>query len=79
MFELEEGLKELFDIYEKSFYEFYLVGGCVRDYLMGIILKDYDLTLNVLVNESKEFFLKRYFRVLEIGIKYGMIMVFKNY
>lgn len=79
MFELEKELKELFDIYEKFFYEFYLVGGCVRDCLMGIMFKDYDLTLNVLVNESKEFFLKYDFRVLEIGIKYGMIMVFKNY
>ncbi|MGL2741223.1 CCA tRNA nucleotidyltransferase [Helicobacter pylori] len=79
MFELEEGLKELFDIYEKSPYELYLVGGCVRDYLMGITPKDYDLTSNALVNESKELLLKRHFRVLETGIKHGTITALKNH
>ncbi|WP_257615738.1 CCA tRNA nucleotidyltransferase [Helicobacter pylori] len=79
MFELEEGLKELFDIYEKSPHELYLVGGCVRDYLMGITPKDYDLTSNALVNESKELLLKRHFRVLETGIKHGTITALKNH
>ncbi|BEE29477.1 hypothetical protein ATCC49503_09970 [Helicobacter pylori] len=65
MFELEKELKELFDIYEKSPYELYLVGGCVRDCLMGITPKDYDLTSNALVSESKELLLKHDFRVLE--------------
>ncbi|GHR59457.1 hypothetical protein VN0511_15380 [Helicobacter pylori] len=78
MFELEKELKELFEIYEKSPYELYLVGGCVRDCLMGITPKDYDLTSNALVNESKELLLKHHFRVLETGIKHGMITALKN-
>ncbi|MGN8484880.1 CCA tRNA nucleotidyltransferase [Helicobacter pylori] len=79
MFELEKELKELFDIYEKSPYELYLVGGCVRDCLMGITPKDYDLTSNALVNESKELLLKHDFRVLETGIKHGTITALKNH
>ncbi len=79
MFELEKELKELFDIYEKSSYELYLVGGCVRDCLMGITPKDYDLTSNALVNESKELLLKHHFRVLETGIKHGTITALKNH
>ncbi len=78
MFELEKELQELFDIYEKSPYELYLVGGCVRDCLMGIAPKDYDLTSNALVNESKELLLKHHFRVLETGIKHGTITALKN-
>ncbi|ANH48998.1 poly(A) polymerase [Helicobacter pylori] len=79
MFELEEELKELFDIYEKSCHELYLVGGCVRDCLMGVTPKDYDLTSNALVSESKELLLKHHFRVLETGIKHGTITALKNH
>ncbi|WP_367749985.1 CCA tRNA nucleotidyltransferase [Helicobacter pylori] len=79
MFELEKELKELFDIYEKSPHELYLVGGCVRDCLMGITPKDYDLTSNALVNESKELLLNHHFRVLETGIKHGTITALKNH
>ncbi|UOR68507.1 CCA tRNA nucleotidyltransferase [Helicobacter pylori] len=78
MFELDKELQELFDIYEKSSHELYLVGGCVRDCLMGITPKDYDLTSNALVNESKELLLKHHFRVLETGIKHGTITALKN-
>ncbi|WP_240445140.1 CCA tRNA nucleotidyltransferase [Helicobacter pylori] len=79
MFELKKELKELFDIYEKSSYELYLVGGCVRDCLMGITPKDYDLTSNALVSESKELLSKHDFRVLETGIKHGTITALKNH
>ncbi|GAA7537337.1 CCA tRNA nucleotidyltransferase [Helicobacter pylori] len=78
VFELEKELQELFEIYEKSPHELYLVGGCVRDCLMGITPKDYDLTSNALVNESKELLLKHHFRVLETGIKHGTITALKN-
>ncbi|GAA8154168.1 CCA tRNA nucleotidyltransferase [Helicobacter pylori] len=78
MFELDKELKELFEIYEKSPYELYLVGGCVRDCLMGITPKDYDLTSNALASESKDLLLKHHFRVLETGIKHGTITALKN-
>ncbi|MFA8031836.1 CCA tRNA nucleotidyltransferase [Helicobacter pylori] len=78
MFELDKELQELFEIYEKSPYELYLVGGCVRDCLMGITPKDYDLTSNALANESKELLLKHHFRVLETGIKHGTITALKS-
>ncbi|WP_199500851.1 CCA tRNA nucleotidyltransferase [Helicobacter pylori] len=79
MFELEKELQELFGIYKKSPHELYLVGGCVRDCLMGIAPKDYDLTSNALVNESKDLLLKHHFRVLETGIKHGTITALKNH
>ncbi|AFI05261.1 CCA tRNA nucleotidyltransferase [Helicobacter cetorum] len=78
MFELDKELKELFNLYEKSPYELYLVGGCVRDNLMGFIPKDYDLTTNAKPGESKEILLKHHFKVLETGIKHGTLTALKN-
>ncbi|WP_104761279.1 CCA tRNA nucleotidyltransferase [Helicobacter cetorum] len=78
MFELDREIKELFNLYEKSSYELYLVGGCVRDNLMGIMPKDYDLSTNAKPSESKEILLKHHFKVLETGIKHGTLTALKN-
>lgn len=45
------GLKELFD---RSGYELYAVGGCVRDRLLGRPVDEYDLTTNLGPDQMKE-------------------------
>jgi len=54
-------------------YEAFIVGGCVRDAIMGIEPKDYDVTTSALPEETKEIF--RDFHVIETGIKHGTVTV----
>ncbi len=54
-------------------FEAYIVGGCVRDSLMGEKPKDYDITTSAEPEEVKKVF--RRFRVIETGIKHGTVTV----
>lgn len=58
---------------EKSGYQAGLVGGCVRDMLMGIPPHDFDITTNATPEEMKFVFQKE--RVIETGIKHGTLTV----
>lgn len=59
-----------------SGYEAYIIGGCVRDYLMGREPGDIDITTSARPEEIKEVF--RCFRVIENGIKHGTVTVIIN-
>lgn len=83
-----ESLKHLFYIFDRSEkkYELYLVGGCVRDLLLGVEPKDYDLCTNATPDEMKEVF-ARYnklsltfhayerYNIIETGIKHGTLTI----
>ena len=53
--------------------EGYLVGGCVRDQLLGKVPHDYDVTTNALPEEMKEIFSD--FHLVETGLKHGTVTV----
>ncbi len=57
-------------------YEAYAVGGCVRDMLLGLEPKDYDITTNALPGQVKELFSE--YPVLGFGMVHGTVMVFIN-
>lgn len=59
-------------IYENDF-EAYIVGGCVRDAILGIKPNDYDITTNATPKTIKNIF--RDFKCIEIGIEHGTISV----
>ncbi len=61
---------------EDEGYETYLVGGCVRDKIMGKEKSDYDLTTIARPNEIKEVF--KDLNTIDIGKKYGTIKVLKD-
>ena len=63
----------LLDRLEDSGFEAYLVGGCVRNALMGIETHDYDITTSALPEEIKSVFSDM--RVVETGIKHGTVTV----
>ena len=65
-----------FDIFYKNNFDAYLVGGCVRDFLMGKIPHDFDMTTNALPQETKELF--KEYKVIETGIKHGTVTVIIN-
>lgn len=53
--------------------EAYLVGGCVRDALLGRPLSDYDITTSALPEETEELF--RDCRIVETGLRHGTVTV----
>ena len=52
-------------------YEGYIVGGCVRDYLMGTEPHDYDITTSALPEEVKKIFP----HTVDTGIQHGTVTV----
>lgn len=58
---------------EESGYHAYCVGGCVRDSIMGVIPKDYDITTSAKPEEMQAVFSDC--RVVETGLKHGTLTV----
>ena len=54
--QLPEQVKFIISELNKNGYEGYIVGGCVRDYLMAIPPHDYDITTSALPEEVKSHF-----------------------
>ena len=57
-------------------YEAYAVGGCVRNFLLGISPKDYDVTTSAKPEEMKRVF--EGLKTVDTGIKYGTLTVFSE-
>lgn len=66
----------LLDRLEDSGFEAYLVGGCVRNRLMGMDSHDYDITTSALPEEIKRVFSDM--RVVETGIRHGTVTVISD-
>lgn len=61
------------DLLRAAGHEAWIVGGCVRDHLLGIIPKDFDITTSALPEETKGVF--QGFPVIETGIRHGTVTV----
>ncbi len=62
---------------ERYGFEAYVVGGCVRDSLMGRTPKDWDVCTNALPEEVLRVFRK--FHVIKTGLKHGTVTVMVNH
>lgn len=62
---------------ERFGYEAYVVGGCVRDCLMGRTPKDWDVCTNALPEEVLRVFRK--FHVIKTGLQHGTVTVMVNH
>lgn len=71
--ELPFQIAEILERLERSGYDAFVVGGCVRDALMGNQPHDYDITTSALPNETERVFVGC--RVIETGIKHGTVTV----
>ncbi len=72
--------QEVLDIISKieSYgYEAYIVGGCVRDCVMGVTPQDYDLCTNALPQNILEIFKDD--DIVDAGLKHGTVGVIKNH
>jgi poly(A) polymerase len=67
-----ERLIEITKEFKREGYEFYLVGGSVRDHILGIESNDYDFCTDALPPETERI-LSRFGDVYKIGEKFGTI------
>ncbi len=74
-FELNEDVKFILDRLNKNG-EGYMVGGSVRDILLGMEPKDYDFTTNINYSKIKEIF--KDYSPKEIGKHFGILMIKLN-
>ena len=63
---IPENVMKAIDMLHAAGFEAYPVGGCVRDSLMNIQPKDYDITTNALPEQSLECF--KNLRTIQNGI-----------
>ncbi len=68
---LPENVKKIISKLNKNSYEGYIVGGCVRDYIMGIPPHDYDITTSALPQQVKAIFP----HTVDTGIEHGTVTV----
>ncbi len=75
-FSLPENVIKIIEIFKENGYRCDIVGGCVRDLILGKTPNDYDMTTNATPEEMKKF-LKGH-RLLETGIKHGTVTLLLN-
>lgn len=69
---LDRKIREILKYFEEKGFEAFIVGGCVRDYIMGIQPSDYDIATNATPDEVMTIFDK----VIPTGLKHGTVTVF---
>lgn len=72
--ELPEDVRSILSKLEREGYEAYVVGGCVRDTLLGKEPEDWDITTSAKPEEIKKAFVK----TVDTGIKHGTVTVIIN-
>ena len=73
MFELPPQVRYALEKLNSAGFDAYLVGGGVRDALMGFEPKDYDITTSALPSQTAQVFASE--RLIETGIKHGTVTV----
>ncbi len=69
--DIPKDVEQIIEELEKAGYEAYIVGGCVRDSILGIKPKDWDITTSALPQDIKRIFKK----TIDTGIKHGTVSV----
>ncbi|WP_092329844.1 CCA tRNA nucleotidyltransferase [Butyrivibrio sp. YAB3001] len=68
---LPENVKKILDTMHEAGYEAYIVGGCVRDAILGRVPGDWDITTNAMPQEVKKLFR----RTIDTGLEHGTVTV----
>ena len=66
--------KKILSTFRENGFEAYIVGGAVRDHIMGVESNDIDITTNARPSDTMRIFDK----VLTTGIKYGTVTILHN-
>lgn len=70
---LPKNVKLIIDILNKNNFEAFIVGGCVRDSIIGLTPHDWDICTNAKPEEIKKCFAN--FNTFDTGIKHGTISI----
>lgn len=73
-YELPKDLLELKSYFDKYYYDFYIVGGAVRDMILGKTPKDYDLVSNASPKEVRNI-LPREYKIIPKGEAFGILQI----
>lgn len=73
MIKIPSEIQKTLETLENSGYKAYIVGGCVRDSIMGVTPHDWDITTNALPDEIKTVFSQ--YKTIDTGIKHGTVTV----
>ena len=68
---LPENAKKILDTMHEAGFEAYIVGGCVRDAILGREPEDWDITTNAVPADIKRLFK----RTIDTGIEHGTVTV----
>lgn len=71
--EISSGANEIIHSLQNNGYEAFLVGGCVRDSILGRPIHDYDITTSATPDEMIEVFKDK--RIIETGLQHGTITI----
>lgn len=71
---LPKSVKFILNEFNNNGYKAYIVGGCVRDSLMGKIPNDWDITTELTPEEVKSLF--EGFKIIDKGIEFGTIALY---
>ena len=71
--QMDKGAAELLDTLHRAGYAAYVVGGCVRDSLLGLIPHDWDLCTSALPQQGMELFGEE--KCIPTGLQHGTVTV----
>lgn len=74
--EIQSGANEIIHTLQNNGYEAFLVGGCIRDSILGRPIHDYDITTSATPDEMMEVFKDK--RIIETGLQHGTITIVIN-
>lgn len=73
--EIPQSAQTILDLLEAAGHEAYVVGGCVRDALMGRTPNDWDITTSARPEQTKAVAADAGFKTIDTGIKHGTVTV----
>lgn len=75
---IPEDIVQIKDIFKRNGFKLYVVGGAVRDALLGKTPKDFDLATDAVPDKVEEMMKSAGLRTLPTGKQFGVINVFTN-
>lgn len=75
---IPEDIQEIKDVFKRNGHKLYVVGGAVRDAVLGKIPKDYDLATDALPDKVEEMMKAAGLKTLPTGKAFGVINVFTS-
>ena len=75
---IPEDIRQIKDVFKKNGYKLYIVGGAVRDAVLGKTPKDYDLATDAVPDKVEEMMKKAGLKTLPTGKAFGVINVFTS-